>query len=432
VLSPGRHDSEEDLRRRIHTNQTRAVRHISTPGRPPAPRSAQLALLALESGLALATGYLLTLLLAAQDQRRRTRADAPARAGGGPRFVVLIPAHDEQEGIAATLGSLASCAYPAELLRAIVIADNCGDSTAERARRAGVEVWERQDEARRGKGFALIWALERLLRERDDFDAVVVLDADCLVSPNMLAAMSARIGAGARAVQVRYDVQNPDASSVSALRYAAFALMCTVRPMGKQRLGLSCGLLGTGMAFTRDLLAAMPWTATGLVEDAEYHMRLVDAGERAQFASEAWVSSAMPTSFRDASDQQARWEQGRLQMIRRWSPRLLAAGLANRDLVRLHAGLEHLVPPQSLIAAASSGSAIAAALLGSKRLCRLSLSTSAAQLAFVAGGLRLVGAPRGVYRALLAAPALVVRKLALYAGLIAGRGPSTWVRTARS
>jgi 1,2-diacylglycerol 3-beta-glucosyltransferase len=385
-----------------------------------------------ESALALSTAYLLALLLAARDSARRQAVQRAAQSGSNTRFVVLIPAHNEQAGISATLASLASSSYPGDGMRMLVIADNCTDRTADRARDAGAEVWERNDSAKRGKGFALIWALQRLQAESSDFDAVVVLDADCLVSPNMLSAMDARIRRGAHAVQVRYLVGNPSASHASALRYAAFALMDTVRPMGKQRLGLSCGLFGTGMGFTAELLERAPWTATGLVEDFEYHMRLVDAGERAEFAAEAWISSAMPVSFGQSSDQQARWEQGKLQLIRRWSPRLLRTGLARGDAVRVHAALEHMVPPQSLIAAGSAGSALAGVLLGSKRLLSLSLATLTAQLVFVLAGLWLVRAPLQVYRALLVAPALIARKLLLYARLLGGRGPKSWVRTART
>jgi hypothetical protein len=344
---------------------------------------------------------------------------------------VLIPAHDEEDGIQATLVSLASCYYPADRRRTIVIADNCTDRTAGCVRRAGVEVWERDDPAKRGKGFALGWALQRLETGDEDFDVVVILDADCLVSPNMLSAMEVCVRHGADAVQVGNVVGNPDASHASALRFAAFALMNTVRPLGKQQLGLSCGLFGTGMAFTRELLRREPWNAAGLAEDGEYHMRLVQAGERAEFVADAWVSSAMPTSLGGSSNQQARWEHGKLQIARRWSPKLVASGFAKRDIVRVHAGLECLVPPQSLIAVGSLGSILAGLLLGSRRLVGLSVVTLVAQFGFVLAGLRLLRVPASVYRALLVAPALMASKVALYGRLFGGRGPTNWVRTER-
>ncbi len=298
--------------------------------------------LALEAALALSVSYLLALLLAARDAERIPSKPTAGGQEARLRFVVLVPAHDEQAGIQATLESLAMCLYPSDVRRVVVIADNCTDGTAARAREAGVEVWERNEPARRGKGFALAWALDRLQRHEDSFDAVVVVDADCAVSPNILSAIDQRLRSGVNALQVNYIVANAAASHASALRFGGFALMNTVRFLGKQRLGMSCGLVGTGMAFTKELLAREPWTATGLVEDAEYHMRLVMAGERTEFVSEAWVGSAIPTSLRGSSDQQARWEQGKLQVIRHWCPRLLYSGLARRDIVQMHAGLEWL------------------------------------------------------------------------------------------
>ncbi len=382
------------------------------------------------AGLAACTGYLLTLLFAA---RGTLRAGPPRAAGAGTgssRLVVLVPAHEEESGLPQTLRALARCEYPAGAHRTIVIADNCTDRTAARGRQGGAEVWERFDR-RHGKGHALAWALAELEADGDDFDAVVVLDADCSPSVNMLSAIDVRLRGGADAVQVSYVVANPGDSHSSALRFAAFALMNTVRYAGKQRLGLSCGLAGTGMALSSGLLAAEPWTATGLVEDGEYHLRMVEAGRRAEFAAEASVSSPMPTTRAATASQQERWEAGKLRLARDWSPRLLAAGLAARDPVRIHAALECLVPPQSLIAAGGLAAALGGPWLHSRRLTALGSFSLGAQLAFVLGGLRLVGAPVAVYRALLAAPALIATKLALYLRLLAGRGPTAWVRTAR-
>ena len=276
----------------------------SGTGRPAAVRLARATLILVESGLALAVGYLLFLLCAARGIRAATPPDAPAH--NELSFIVLIPAHDEQRDISETLASLAECKYPSELLRTVVIADNCSDRTADFAREAGAEVWERHDPARLGKGAALIWALARLESDRTSFDALVILDADCRVGSNLLGVIETRLRGGAGAVQASYEVENPAASTAAALRFAGFALMNTVRPMGKERLGLSCGLFGTGMAFTRELLAEVPWTVTGLLEDAEHHMRLVDEGYRVEFAPEACSarrcrphSVAAPTNMRD-------------------------------------------------------------------------------------------------------------------------------------
>jgi 1,2-diacylglycerol 3-beta-glucosyltransferase len=363
--------------------------------------------------LAVINAYLLGLLGAAASRPRAAPPGAPPRL----RFAVVIPARDEEETIATTLAGLAAIDYPRELVETIVVADNCTDGTATIAARAGATVWPRRGGG--GKGGALAWALRRLR----DVDAVVVVDADCDVTANLLTAIEARMREGANVVQVAYLVGNADASAVAALRYASFALVNVVRPIGKARLGLSAGLLGTGMAFRTELLALQPWVARSLVEDQEQHLRLVAAGERVVFAPEARVVSAMPTTLRRSSSQLLRWDAGRARLIRTWTPRLLADGLRRRDVAQLHAALEPLVPPQSLLLAAN----LAAALRGG----RLAACNLAAQVAFVAGGLALVRAPAAVWRSLACAPALVAWKLALLVRLWAGQGPTQWIRTER-
>lgn len=146
----------------------------------------------------------------------------------------------------------------------------------------------------------------------------------------------------------RYVVSNPDASPTAALRWAGFALIHDVRPRGKRRLGLSCGLFGTGMAFRKKLLREHPWTAFSITEDAEYHLRLVAGGDAVAFADEAWVASPMPTSPDAAHDQQLRWETGNAQLARA-ATSLLVGGRVGRDSRRVAAALDRLVPAQSVL-----------------------------------------------------------------------------------
>jgi 1,2-diacylglycerol 3-beta-glucosyltransferase len=392
-------------------------------------RALARALLVAQAPLAGTWAYLLALLAAARPHRGGASAGTPA--GREPRVAVLVPAHDEGAGVRATVESLLALDWPRGALDVVVVADNCSDDTAAHAAAAGARVLERRDRQRPGKGRAMAWALARLGEEQRRPDAVVFVDADCTATPNLVRAFAARWGDGARAVQSRYLVANAAASPLTAARAAAFALAADVRSLGKDRLGLSCGLLGTGMGFTWDLLREHPWDAYGLAEDVEHHLALVLAGERVRFADEAAVLSDMPTTSHGAAGQQSRWEAGKAALVRRWTPRLVGAGLRARDPVRVHAGLELLVPPQSLLAGATVASGGAALALGRPGPRRLAGAMAAAQVVFVAGGMRRAGAPRAAWRGLALAPALVVRKAILYARIAAGRGPREWVRTER-
>lgn len=390
-------------------------------------RAAAFPLLTAGAALGTATGYLLVLLVAAAGTRRIAICDA--KPAGPHRFLVLVPAHDEEQVLPRTLHALAQLDYPQARTCVLVIADNCTDATADVARAAGACVFVRCDPARRGKGHALAWALERLGEELADTEAVVFLDADCEPSPNLLAAFNARLHGGARAVQAAYLVANPEESWPSALRWGAFALVNLIKPLGQNALGLSSGILGSGFVLKRELLERVPWEAFTLAEDVEYHLRLVAAGERVVFIRDAAVLSRMPTSLAASREQNLRWEAGRWYLLRTWSPRLIREGLRCRDPARLHAGLEPLVPPQSLLLVANCALLGAAMMLGARTARAIALANIAGQAVYIFGGLRVARAPRSVYRAMAVAPLHVAWKLGLQLRILTGRGPSGWIGT---
>ena len=83
-----------------------------------------------------------------------------ARQGARARVAVLVPAHNEATLIASTLASIRPQLREGDQL--LVVADNCTDQTANLARAAGAHVVERQDQQRRGKGYALDFGVQHL------------------------------------------------------------------------------------------------------------------------------------------------------------------------------------------------------------------------------------------------------------------------------
>ena len=117
-----------------------------------------------------------------------------ARTAGvhhGPVTVtVLIPAHDEEDRIGATLASLAEQDDRPD--RVVVVADNCSDATVEIARRHGAEVLESVDNTHKKAG-ALNQALARLLPDLGENDCVMVMDADTVLDQGYLRAVRRRM-----------------------------------------------------------------------------------------------------------------------------------------------------------------------------------------------------------------------------------------------
>ena len=386
-------------------------------------------------GLVGLSAYLLALTLAAIGAHValpvRARLAPPRPGPAERRFAILVPAHDEELVIGRLLGSLGGLDYPGDRFDVCVVADNCTDATATIARAAGARVYERVSQTERAKGFALRWLLERLHAEGRAYDAFVVLDADTVVEPELLRRLDARLESGSQAIQVYYTVLNARASAVAGLRFAALAALHYLRPLGRARLGLSCGLKGNGMCFAAPVLDRFAWQWFTLAEDVEFHLALIRAGIRVDFAWETAVRADMPVTLQQARTQNARWERGRLQLLRSHVPRLLLDGVRQRSLLRIDAAIEQLIPPLSvpvllsglcLVVSLACGLGTAAALAG------LSLVLL---VGYLTAGLLLVRAPWRAYLALGSAPLYIAWKVGLYGQSLVSARAGAWIRTAR-
>jgi len=348
---------------------------------------------------------------------------APRGTAPLPRLAVVVPAHDEAASIAACVESLRACEGAHAV---VVVADNCSDDTAQLARDAGARVLERTDTERRGKGWALDFAFTRLLDE--GYEALAVVDADSRVAPDFVRCLSERLAAGADAVQARYQVLNPEGSLRTRLMSVAFMAFNVLRPRGRDRLGFSAGILGNGFALSADTLRAIPYDARSVVEDLEYHLRLVRSRRRVEFADETRVLGEMPEGGAASGTQRARWEGGRLLMARQAVPGLAADVFLRGRLALLEPLLELLLLPLSqhvllLGVACALPSAWRPAACGALALVG----------AHVLAGLRVGGGGWRELGALASAPLYVAWKLTLARAVArASSKQADWVRTARN
>jgi cellulose synthase/poly-beta-1,6-N-acetylglucosamine synthase-like glycosyltransferase len=259
------------------------------------------------------------------------RVKARAAATAGLKLAIVMPAHNEEllvgKAVASLRTAVAVSAAGGET-RIMVIAHNCSDGTAARAAEAGGEAIVYNDLAAKGKGFALRYGFEKALAE--GADAVMVVDADSTVTPNTVAEVQAAFSAGARVVQCRYEMESTTERSSTQLAALAFRGFNVVRPRGRDRLGLSAGILGNGFAIWGPVLTAVPYDAFSVVEDLEYHLHLVMAGERVRYLNDAVISADFPESRAGESVQRSRWEGGRMGTARNLALPMLGKMLGGR------------------------------------------------------------------------------------------------------
>lgn len=375
---------------------------------------------------------LLLLTLAALDRRADRR---PSRSAAGlitGRIAVLVPAHNESHHVVPTIACLRDQLGMSD--RLIVVADNCSDDTAEIARAAGAQVIERHDLQRRGKGYALAFGIDQL--REDPPDVVVVVDADCTLTPGSLYQAAQQAERESRPVQMLNLMHAPAEAGVrTRILEFAWVVKNQVRPLGTTRLGDTCHLMGTGMAIPWHLLSDADLATGHITEDMKLGLDLAIAGHAPVLCPRAEVHSMFPLDANVARGQKARWEHGHLTTLRQELPRLIRAWLRRPAAATAALALDLLIPPLALyvltLGAATLGASALAVVWGGAALAVSVLWLALAALLLAVGlawwhhGRHLLSALE-----LLTTPLYALWKLPVYLAYAIQRR-SGWVRTQR-
>lgn len=352
------------------------------------------------------------------------------------KFALIVPAHNEEKIISKTIYSLSGLIYPKKNYDVFVIADNCTDQTAQIARNLGATVMERTNSTQKGKGYALRWAFDKVLVHENKYDAIIVVDADSLVSGNFLEVMNDYLAQGSRVIQCS-DLVLPEPGnwSVEATRIG-FLLYNYVKPLGRKVLGLNMGLRGNGMCFDVDVLREIPWQAWSLTEDVEYGLVLLLRGISIDFAPEAVVYAQMPTKASNAESQRSRWEIGRFQIIRSYMPKFLYKAIVKGSPAYFDVFIELITPPfvnmMFMVMCIFSAGFILwlLALLPAVHLLMWGLLLTTGFL-YLFIGLYVGGADKALYKSLLRLPLYIFWKLKVYITALKRGSEKKWIRTER-
>lgn len=357
--------------------------------------------------------------------------DKTTISAGEPRIAVLVPAHNEAEGIASTLTALNT--QITSLGQLIVVSDNCSDNTAAIARELGATVLERNDLERRGKGYALDCGLQ-FLRSNPP-DVLIVVDADCGVSPNLIEGLVQSVNRWGRPAQALYlldvPVQGEAKHQVSAL---AFLVKNGVRPRGLARWGLPVPLMGTGMAFPWEAVQSVTWASGNIVEDLQLGIDLAVAGYGAVFCPEVRVTGCLPQGQQASLKQRTRWEHGHLRTLLNQVPRLVGEAFKQRRGDLLAMALDLSVPPLALLVlfwAIGTGLMAGAALGGLSWVPLAVMGGMGGLMAIALGSVWFkFGREQVPLSALLAIPLYFLGKIPLYFAFVV-RPETQWIRTER-
>ena len=360
----------------------------------------------------------------------RGRTPAPVAPADPPRFLFLVPAHDEELLLARCLESLKCLRYPSARFDIVVIADNCSDRTADIARAAGDRCLERTAPNAPGKPRAISWAVS-LLPVRD-YDGLVIVDADTEVARDFALQLAARGPLAHRVLQPHSGILNPSENALTRMGAVLAAADYDFAYVLKTRAGLNVPL-SVGMCLGSGVLAATWWTAHSLSEDWELYAVLTERGVRIEGVPAAKIRSLEASTLREAASQRRRWTDGKLTvLVRHAGPLLRSRSIGLAQKVDSLAALSVTGPVAHLCAVAV---AVTAALLlrppGSPLLATALLLTLVRPAVYTL--VALCADPEPVRAALAFAylPLYAIWRAGITASALAMLGDKPWVRTQR-
>ena len=136
------------------------------------------------------------------------------------KYAIVIAARNEEKVIGNLLDSINAQDYPKKLLTTFVVCDNCTDHTKKIAQKHGAICYERFDDKRKTKGYALQYLFECIERDygRQSFEGFFIFDADNLLEPDYVTRMNEAFDAGEKIITSYRNSKNIDENWINCFQ----------------------------------------------------------------------------------------------------------------------------------------------------------------------------------------------------------------------
>ncbi len=246
--------------------------------------------------------YLFALAVAGRFGKLRKYTSHPDKA----RIALLIPSYKDDSVIVETAKQALTQLYPAHQYTVTVIADQLQPATILLLKELPINL--------------IVVSLEKSMKARSlnaafkqlssgGYDLAMILDADNLMSPDTLEKVNHAWHSGWKAIQCHRTAKNQN-NSVALLDALSEEVNNTIYRKGQRVLGLSCALIGSGMAFNFQLIAdifALPQIQDNAGEDREIDTQLVKQSISVEYIEDAFIFDEKVQRKEVYEKQRTRW-----------------------------------------------------------------------------------------------------------------------------
>src|SRR5450432_1087459 len=231
------------------------------------------------------------------------------------RIAVIIPSYKEDSIIIDTALKASQHNYPKDRYTVLIVADSLLPETVLQLRKLTVEVLEVNASM---KSRSVNAALHYL--NENSFDVAMILDADNIMGDDCLEKINDAFHHGCKAVQCHRTAKNQQ-TSVALLDAISEEININLFRRGPAAMGISAAPIGSGMAFTFQLLKqifSVEHILTNPGEDREIDMQLMKQEIFMHFIDDAYVYDEKVSSAGVFEKQRVRWLEAQINHIKRF------------------------------------------------------------------------------------------------------------------
>jgi cellulose synthase/poly-beta-1,6-N-acetylglucosamine synthase-like glycosyltransferase len=258
-------------------------------------------------------------------------------------YLILYPAYNEDRVIVNSVQKFLEQYYPYSCFHVAVISDHMQPETNHKLSELPITLLQPVFE-KSSKAKAMQYAMDQI---KDDYDFIVILDADNVVEPHFLEQLNTECAKGYKAIQCHRCAKNSN-NDVAVLDGISEEINNTIFRKAHNRLGLSSALIGSGMCFDYELFKENVFKLSSVGEDKELEAHLLLQKVFIKYEPDIHVFDEKVSNKDNFQKQRLRWMTAQIQSLFMQLPHLPYA-IRTGNIDYINKTIQQALIPRSML-----------------------------------------------------------------------------------
>lgn len=268
------------------------------------------------------------------------------------RYLVLYPAYNEDRVIVPAVRTFLGQYYPYEAFHVAVISDHMQPETNQTLAALPITLLQPVFE-KSSKAKAMQYTMEHI---KEDYDYVIIMDADNVVNSEFLAQLNESCAHGYRAIQCHRCAKNKN-NDIAVLDGVSEEINNTIFRKAHNRVGLSSALIGSGMCIDFKWFRENVFKLSTAGEDRELEALLLKDRVFIKYEPDIHVFDEKVSNKDNFQKQRLRWMTAQIQSLFSLLPYIPKA-IVTLNFDFIDKTIQQALIPRSMLVVAAFGMAI--------------------------------------------------------------------------